>query len=188
MIIAVSGAQSTGKSTLLTELKKYYKVDTFQSARSVLSKMNKSLEEIKQSEDDIIEMQELIFSTKYDRDTELSQTNDLIFVERSFADLIAFSITWNTNSEKYNYWLKEQYLPKCIMAQKIYDRILFLPSGVFNHVDDGVRAKSDTQHEVSLLIRKYSKKHSKNFKIIKSSNLQDRVLEIKMRLTNYGSK
>jgi hypothetical protein len=39
----------------------------------------------------------------------------------------------------------------------IYDGVIFLPSGKFDHIDDGVRAKADTQDVVSkLMIHDYS--------------------------------
>ena len=162
IVVSVSGAQSTGKSTLLETLKNLgFKVDEFRVARHVLNVFNKPLYEIAKegNEVEIMKFQDAILREKLNHDTSLKKLpNDFIFVERCPADIIAYTRVWkdqfHLNSPAFNKWL-EAYDEKCFEGMKNYDISIFVPSGMFSHVDDGIRAKADSQLEVSYQLRSF---------------------------------
>ena len=145
-LVSVSGAAGTGKSTLLSNLK--YPIDNFKVARYVLQNMGMGLYEIVKHWKTTIHFQEAILDYKVRNDSLLKSHDDKwIFVERCPADFYAFANTWkqNFNEPEYNRWL-EEYKKRCLQAMKIYDVAIILEPGHFEHVDDGVRAKADTQY------------------------------------------
>ena len=95
-----------------------------------------------------IEFQDLILDWKIDNDAPLKEDDQVewTFVERCPADFYAFAQTWQPrfNSIEYNEWL-EDYRSDCFSAMRHYDVAIIIPPGKFAHVDDGVRAKADTQ-------------------------------------------
>lgn len=151
-LVSVSGAAGTGKSTLLESIDHY--VDTFRVARAVLRKMNMDLYDILKDPFLTMNFQENILEWKMANDGHLVEANpdkEWIFVERCPADFYAFAKTWQAkfNSLGYNDWL-EEYHKDCFNAMKEYSVAILIPPGHFDHVDDGIRAKADTQDETNL--------------------------------------
>lgn len=145
-LVSVSGAAGTGKSTLLEGLR--YRVDKFRVARAILRKMKMDLYDILKDPVKTMEFQDLILDWKITNDESLKDDHEVewTFVERCPADFYAFAKTWQPlfNSREYDEWLIE-YHSECFAAMKHYDVAILLPPGKFSHVDDGVRAKADTQ-------------------------------------------
>lgn len=146
-VVSVSGAAGTGKSTLLENLK--YRVNGFRVARGVLNAMKMDLYDILKDPDLTIQFQEEILRWKIQVDSQLHEDNEVewTFVERCPADFYAFAKTWQqyfANDQVYADWL-EEYKVSCFNAMKYYDVAVIIPPGKFAHVDDGVRAKADTQ-------------------------------------------
>jgi hypothetical protein len=164
-VFAVSGAQCTGKSTLLDSLSKVYHVDDLKVARWAISEIGKPLYEINQDVDLTIHFQEKILAKKIENDSKLRELTDTtVFVERCFADIYAYAETWSAHfkhqrqKDKYDKWLKT-FHQQCLSWMSLYDGVIFIPSGKFDHVDDGVRAKADTQDEISNSIRSMITRH-----------------------------
>ena len=158
-LVSVSGAAGTGKSTLLSNLK--YPVDSFRVARYVLQDMGMDLYEIVKHWKTTIHFQEAILDYKVRNDSHLKSHEDKwIFVERCPADFYAFACTWqqNFNEPEYNRWL-EEYKKRCLQAMKIYDVAIILEPGHFAHVDDGVRAKADTQEVTNKALNECLSRH-----------------------------
>ena len=145
-VVSISGAAGTGKSTLLEGLK--YRVDKFKVARAILKKMKMDLYDILKDPRKTMEFQDLILEWKMANDTSLHEDNEVewTFVERCPADFYAFAKTWQPrfNNQVYDEWL-EVYKQECFDAMSKYDVAIIIPPGHFEHVDDGVRAKADTQ-------------------------------------------
>lgn len=171
IIVSISGAQSTGKSTLLDNVKNglgYY-VDDFKVARHVLAEFEQPLYEILRDVDSTISFQEQILLAKIEHDRNLSNDeHEFIFVERCPADIYAFAFTWRTyfNNEKYDDWLNTYYI-KCLQGMYHYDISILIQPGLFDHIDDGVRAKADTQKDVDHVLNFMLTRHWMNANFVK---------------------
>lgn len=163
LLVSVSGAQSTGKTTLLesihSELGHY--VDDFKVARAVLSQFDEGLYDILKDEVKTIEFQEAILAQKVENDLKLKSRDDaFVFVERCPADIYAFAYTWRNHFKTPSFfsWLND-YQDRCFQAMKIYDISILIHPGAFEHSDDGIRAKADTQYEVDTALSGFLGRH-----------------------------
>lgn len=198
-LIAISGAQSTGKTTLLNALtKKGYKVDSFKAARSVLEEFDLPLYEINHNAELTKKFQQRILEAKYQNDLSLKtdykfREDDIIFVERSPVDIFAFAKVWGKSikDEEFTHWVDYSFFQECRRLSVIYSGALVLPSGKFEHEYDGIRAKGDTQTDVEDWIRHVVSRtwRDLNFvepkfftKVIHSCDIIDRVKEVEIAL------
>jgi predicted ATPase len=153
--IPLSGAQGGGKSSLLNELKsRGYHVDGFRVSRAVQAQLGwDSLDRVMDSPKTMMEFQQEVFAQKYKNDRALrAQSNHVTLMERSFADIAAYSTTWmwkfvdrgDISLRDAMAWLQE-YVRACTAAQKeIYDGVIILP--MMDHVvfeNDPHRAKKE---------------------------------------------
>ena len=194
-LVSVSGAAGTGKSTLLENIK--HPVDSFRVARAVLSKMGMDLYDILKDPKRTMEFQDMILEWKIANDEHLTQTHqdsEWIFVERCPADFYAFAKTWQSrfSSEEYDSWLKD-YHQECFDAMRHYDVAILIAPGHFAHVDDGVRAKADTQDDThreldTFLSRRWMHTNfdKPRFHVhrLTSSDIMDRVNEVENALSD----
>ena len=194
-LVSVSGAAGTGKSTLLENL--CYYVDSFRVARAILKKMDMDLYDILKDPKKTMEFQDLILEWKIANDGHLVEANpdkEWIFVERCPADFYAFAKTWQPkfDSQEYNEWL-EEYRKACFDAMKHYSVSILIPPGHFDHVDDGVRAKADTQdlthRELNTFLSMrwmHTNFDKPRFHVhrLQSRDIIDRVMEVETALTD----
>ena len=193
-LVSVSGAAGTGKSTLLENLR--FRVNGFRVARAILRKMNMDLYDILKDPIKTMEFQDLILEWKIANDSSLHEDNEVewTFVERCPADFYAFAKTWQPrfNSPEYDEWLKDYY-NDCFDAMKHYDVAIIIPPGKFAHVDDGVRAKADTQDHTNeyldeFLVRRWMHanfdKPRFHFHRLQSCDIIDRVNEVDQALND----
>lgn len=191
-LVSISGAAGTGKSTLLDNLK--YRVDQFRVARAVLKHFKMDLYDILKDPKKTMEFQDEILDWKIANDESLKEDNDVewTFVERCPADFYAFAKTWQQyfTSTEYDEWL-EDYRSDCFNAMRHYDVAIIIPPGKFAHVDDGVRAKADTQEIThreldQLLSRRWMHtnfdKPRFHLHRLESSDIIDRVNEVEQTL------
>ena len=187
-LVSVSGAAGTGKSTLLENLK--YRVSDFRVARGVLNAMKMDLYDILKDPFKTIEFQNEILRWKIQVDSNLHEDNEVewTFVERCPADFYAFARTWQPrfNNPEYDEWL-EEYYSACFVAMKYYDVAILIPPGHFAHVDDGVRAKADTQDNTHTYLDEFLARrwmHTNfdkprfHFHRLQSCDIIDRVKEV----------
>ena len=137
-VVAVSGAQGGGKSTLLTKLRdRGWKVDDFKVSRAVQHQLGwKSLSQVMESTTTMMQFQNEVFRQKLQRDTLLQQSaTDIILTERSFADIAAYTTYWCwEHVDRMNWaffdaskWLTP-FLKQCHAAQtQIYSGVIILP-------------------------------------------------------------
>lgn len=158
--IALSGAQGGGKSSLLAELsRRGYDVDQFRVSRAVQSQLGwESLDRVMESPRTMMEFQEEVYQQKYANDRALHfNSNVYTFVERSFADIAAYTTTWmwkfvdrgDISLNEAMGWLSG-YLKRCALAQReVYSATIILP--LMEHVvfeNDPHRAKKEDVDEV----------------------------------------
>lgn len=152
-VVSVCGAQGEGKTTVLEEIKNrgYYVVER-KTSRSILAELGMTLEEVnkyppltKYFQEKIIERHASSFLFAKDM-TNLGRLNnikdDVIFVERSFADIFTYCLMAIGSFNEYNDYVNEYY-ERCKKYQKMYSAVIALSGRVTDNVDaesDGVRS------------------------------------------------
>lgn len=136
-LVAISGSQGTGKSTLIDALP-YNKI-TRKTSRSVLSDWGVTLSQVNNDRPLTIKFQDEILKRKQD-DEAIGRDSDQLFVtERTYADLFVYALVAIGKDNEYSDWLDDYYL-RCKAAQDSYQRIFYITGGHFQPVNDGVRA------------------------------------------------
>lgn len=154
ILIAVSGTQSVGKTTLLNDLSDKFIVDTFKASRAVQEELGvDKLSDAVLNPNKIMNFQERIFEVKLEHDTELlnADNDNKILVERSFFDIIVYANLWLKKYPKdrnLKEWFKDFKL-RCIEAQSIYNGLIMLNIHKDIPYDiDPNRAGNDSRQEV----------------------------------------
>lgn len=178
-VIAVSGAQNTGKTTLLNELGLFdYNIDSLKVSRAVQAELNVTVAEIKSKLDLAMDFQQAVFARKRKHDYALSRRddNDIIFVERSFADIVAYTLHWLQGRVNRN-WMDE-YIRDCEEAQDIYSGIIFIPPNpAVKFVEDPNRAAKEDVTPIDDHLQVMLKDEA-NICTITTSRLNERVAQV----------
>lgn len=158
MLIAVSGAQGVGKTTLLNELAMLdYTVDPYKVSRSVQKELGLlSLSEIYNSFETMKAFQTRVIHNKLNHDRRLKEDNvdDIVFVERSFNDILAYTelhIDKLTGPKvPMNLWLDGYSLACNNYQDELYDAVILIePNGNIKFEQDKNRAEEDTQLRIA---------------------------------------
>ena len=145
MLIAISGSQGCGKSTVLAELKsRGYNVTERKTARSILNDWGVTLDVVNQNFELKHAFQSELVKRKYTDEIELALSDELYFTERSFADLFTYSLIAFGQYNEYDAWLDEYY-KQCQAHCHNYSHIFYIQSKFSKNIEhDGVR--STNQH------------------------------------------
>jgi predicted ATPase len=141
MLVAISGAQGSGKSTVLSELAKIgYKTIERKSARSVMTEKfpGMKLDDIYADPNIAVRWQEAILERKIFDETSAIHSKELWFTERTYADLFTYAVMAIGKNNLWSDWL-DDYYQRCWDNNKLYHHTFYLTSGHFNPVPDGVR-------------------------------------------------
>lgn len=190
-IIAISGGSCSGKSTLIAALEDAgYRVDGFKAARAVMSKLGLSVADLKDANEDTIKtFQTALFEAKRDHDTRLGdamnmdlelkyKADDIIFVERSLADLMGFATLWHTKTKSYANWLLDYRNGIDMEQDLIYNKVFLLPAGKFEYQADGVRVDASVQDFLDRIITMQTLECTHNVHLVDAVSVEDRVAEI----------
>lgn len=149
MLAAISGGSGSGKSTIIDLLEKEgYDVIKIKTARTILKEWGMSLQEVYSNLDLTMKFQDELIERKLQDEQKASIEWDIIYTERTFADLFAFTVV---NIGKYasaSKWL-DAYYKKCMEYQQSYRQVFYLRSGHFSIEDDNTRVTN--AHYVDLL-------------------------------------
>lgn len=156
-IIGVSGTHGAGKTTTLEELKKLgHYVDDFKVSRSVQRQLGwDSLTRVLEHPDTMFEFQNEVLRQKLEHDTALLKLDaPLIFVERTFADVYAYTALWTWKFVDYKQLSIDaallamlDFTKRCQDAQSIYSGVVLLDRAAHVPVvNDPHRAKGDERH------------------------------------------
>lgn len=153
MLIAISGSQGSGKSTVLEELeKKGREVVPTKFARTILDDWGVTLEEVNNSHDLTIKFQDELIKKKwmveqnaktkhlYHNPAQRNRDN-IVFTERTFADLFTYALIDLGRSNDYSEWLNNYY-DECLTHCQMYDHVYYIRSGKFPVEHDGVRGSN----------------------------------------------
>lgn len=185
MLVAISGAQGSGKSTILAELEaRGYPVVQRKTSRSILSDWSKTLDEI--NDDPLLSMkfQDEILARKIADEQAAVEHDHLHFTERTYMDLFVYTLVNLGKFNAYSSWLDEYY-EQCVEAQRSYSKIFYLRSGMFNVVDDGVRGSNGHySNMVDLLLLHYTQRSVNHSRvgIISTPDISERVNQILVEL------
>lgn len=139
MLLAVSGSQGAGKTTVLNELANAgYKVIERKTSRSILSDWGVTLAEVNNNHDLTIKFQDEILARKLEDEAFAVNSSDIWFTERTFTDLFVYALVALGKDNEYSEWLNDYY-EKCKKAQESYSVVFYLTAGHFQPVHDGVR-------------------------------------------------
>jgi hypothetical protein len=187
MLVAISGSQSAGKTTVLNRLSDLgFKTIQRKSSRSILSDWNVTLQEVNNNPELTIKFQDEIILRKHQDEQEAVESDELWFGERSFADLFTYSLVALGHDNRYSEWLNSYY-KLCLINQQSYKHVYYLKAGYFNVVKDGVRG--DNKHYsrmVDLAMLDYTQQMtmSQNIDIIQTPDIEERVAMISIQ-QNY---
>ncbi len=178
MLIAISGSQGAGKTTVLNALNsRGYNIIERKTSRSILADWNVTLQEVNNNRDLTLRFQDEIVARKVEDEAYASNTADLWFTERSFADLFTYAVVSlgkdNDNSE----WLNSYY-DTCKTYQQSYSVVCYIVGGLFQVQHDGVRGSN--QHYarmVDLMMADTTKQITtyKKFMEVNDLEVNDRV-------------
>jgi hypothetical protein len=140
MLIAISGSQGCGKTTVLNEIEKRgFNVIKRKTARSVLEDFSvKTLDEIYANPELLMKWQELIYQRKVEDEKEAIESEELWFTERSFADLFSYAVMAIGKNNAYSTWVNKYY-DMCNMQNFEYLHAFYIHGGYFTPENDGVR-------------------------------------------------
>lgn len=164
-IIAASGAHATGKSVTLDAIAarkvKNFIVDDFKISRTVLAKRGQTLEEATATSELTKSYQTDVLKAAHSQLEFIKfclAGDPIVIVDRSVADIFAYTRLWCERNNIEKEWLVE-FKAKCVKMLSMYDKIFVFPIGVFPFVDDGIRAKHDTQEKIHLYTHEFLYDH-----------------------------
>lgn len=199
-VVAISGAQGTGKSTTIEVLKDSFhrKVDDFKASRSVMNSMGTSISDFSKNPQKMMEFQEQLLCAKIQNDSKLkvkhkrnpfSNRTPVVIVERSLIDLAAYAIEWTRTEEVDAYSIHQwcgNYVDRCLLFNKeLYSRTFLLPIGKFDMVDDGVRASVDSQESIHKAMRRLYLQNGDYWQYVQGDTPEDRAEYINDEIRTY---
>lgn len=157
MLAAVSGSQGAGKSTIIQELHNLgYPIIQRKTSRSILSEWDVTLDDINNDPNLTMKFQDEILKRKFLDEKEAIDTSQIIFTERTYADLFTYALVSLGKNNHFSEWLNEYYY-KCMKFQQAYDQVFYLTAGHFTPVADGVRgANKHYSSMVDLTMREFT--------------------------------
>lgn len=127
-IVGLCGTHGTGKSTIVQGVKALgYHVNESQLSRAAQKELGwESLSIAQESEHNMWLLQEAILGAMYDRDTEIAKTKNVTLVERTPADVWAYTVMW-CNRLNINPLSNRQaisYKRRCYMMAEKYAKFI----------------------------------------------------------------
>ena len=139
MLVAISGSQGSGKSTILDKLAQSgYNTVTRKTSRSILTDWGVSLADVNGNHRLTQDFQDEVIARKRIDEQQALQSNELWFTERTYADLFAYSLITLGKDNSYSEWLN-QYYNNCLKLSQSYAAVYYLSAGHFVVEHDGVR-------------------------------------------------
>lgn len=139
MLIAISGSQGSGKTTLINDLKALgYPTIGRKTARSILDEWGVTLDAVNSDFALKQAFQDELVRRKHNDEIEASLSSELWFTERTFSDLFTYSLISFGQYNEYDSWL-DNYFEKCKEYCLNYDHVFYITSK-FKIEKDGVRS------------------------------------------------
>lgn len=197
MLVAISGSQGSGKTTVLNELAGLgFSVVERKTARSVLAEFpGMTLEDIYADIDLAVKWQDAILQRKIDDESEHTLSDDLCFTERSYADLFTYAVMAIGKNNHKSAWV-DDYYERCKKQNDRYVHTFYIQGGHFKPVSDGVRGTNQhysTMIDVSMLafLKQMSRVEGRNgtwshkYSDVTEPNVKNRVKSILTASINH---
>ncbi len=178
MLVAISGSQGSGKSTIVNLLAQNgLKVIERKTSRSILEEWGVTLQQVNADGDLTTKFQEEITKRKFIDEQFAVETDDLWFTERTHADLFTYSLVSLGKDNKYSEWLSDYY-KTCMKYNQLYSGVYYLRAGHFNIEHDGTRGSGvHYSRMVDLVMLDITKQmvHTSKLTVIETPDLEQRV-------------
>jgi len=160
MLVAISGAQGCGKTTVINELKKQnYDVIERKTSRSILDEWNVTLSQVNNDRPLTQKFQDEILKRKWNDEFPYNHENlgRLCFTERTYMDLATYACVALGKDNEYSDWLNG-YFKRCAACQQSYALVFYMSGGHFKIEQDNVRGTNVIYGKmVDLLMRDLTK-------------------------------
>ena len=184
MLVAISGSQGSGKSTILAALEaKGRKCTSRKTSRSILTDWGVTLQDINSTFDLTVKFQDEIIKRKFQDEKHALQSPDVWFTERTYADLFTYALVTLGKDNRYTDYLREYYT-KCMRLQQTYDLVYYLKAGHFTIENDGVRGAGEHYSRmVDLVMSDFTEQmtHSNVLTKIDTPSLDQRIAIIDLQ-------
>jgi len=178
MLIAISGSQGAGKTSVLRRLEERgFRTLELHVARTILKDWNLTLEEVNDDHELTIQFQDEITKRKWDGEKAGSAYSGLTFTERTHADVFAYALIDLGRDNKYSNWVDEYYKTS-LEYNQYYERVYYLKGGLFKVEHDGVRGSNKHYSRMAdNLILDLTKQmiHPSKLEVIETPDLEQRV-------------
>ena len=143
MLIAISGSQGSGKSSLVSELQRDgLPVVARKTSRSILTEWGVTLHDVNNDDELTIKFQNEILRRKWEDERELRESDTIGITERTFMDLFTYVLISIGKNNEHSDWL-DGYYAKCAAYSNAYTQVCYLPAGQFTLEHDGVRGSNN---------------------------------------------
>lgn len=181
MLVAISGSQGSGKTTIIEEIKaQNFNIIERKTSRSILEDWGVTLKDVNNDPDLTVRFQEEITTRKVEDEIHAYEDEEVWFTERTHADLFTYALVSLGVHNKYSDWLNEYYR-KCMYANQIYDHVYYLKAGMFNVVHDGTRGSNhhySRMVDLTMLDITQQMVQNNRLTIIETPNIEQRVTMI----------
>jgi predicted ATPase len=186
MLVSVTGSQGAGKTTVLKTLYDAgYPIIQRKTSRSILSDWGVTLPQVNQDPDLTMKFQEEIIRRKFLDEKEAIESDEIVFTERSYADLFTYSLATMGKDNDCSDWLNDYYI-RCMTYQQSYAMVFYLTAGHFSVQNDGVRAANkhySTMVDISMQEFTRQMTSHNRLNIVSTPVLQERktIIEVQSR-------
>lgn len=178
MLIAISGSQGSGKTTIIDEIKKQgFLVIERKTSRSILSDWGVTLQEVNNDPALTIKFQEEITKRKFEDEIAAVCDSRLWFTERTHADLFTYALVSLGKDNSYSDWLNDYYRT-CMRYNQEYAGVYYLRAGRFNIEHDGTRGSNmhySRMVDLTMLDITQQMVHTSKLTVIETPDLSQRV-------------
>lgn len=188
MIIGLSGTHGTGKSTIINGIKdKGYCVDQSQLSRGAQKALGwEKLSIAQESIENMWALQDAILDAMYDRDKAIIDGGFVTMVERTPADVWAYTKMWceRLDIEYINDYKAQQYKRRCRELASRYLKILVVPmTDKVPFVAESNRADLQSRETVANDITEFLLSGGLPMSMILGITKSDRILEAYSHMT-----
>jgi len=182
MLVAISGSQGAGKSTVLHALEKLgHNVVSRKTSRSIMSDWGVTLEQVNNDYELTMKFQDEILRRKFDDEKfshDFNPEEQVWFTERTYADLFTYALITLGKENAYSDYV-DSYYDLCKEKQESYAHVFYIEGGIFDVVHDGVRGSNQYYSVMAdLTMRKFTWMMSPSFTPITVAHIDDRVDQI----------
>lgn len=178
MLVAISGSQGSGKSTILQQIyERGYNIVERKTSRSILEDWGVTLKEVNDDPQLTMKFQEEITKRKFEDEHFAMKSTAVWFTERTHADLFTYALVSLGKDNTYSDWLNEYYRT-CMNHNQDYRAVYYLRAGHFSIEHDGTRGSNvhySRMVDLTMLDLTRQMVHTSKLTIIETPDLTQRV-------------